>query len=626
MSTPVVPLAIDRRSLITGGCAGASLLLLPRPARAAAHPRPIGLHPSNPRYFLWRGKPRMLLGASEHFGAVLNRECELTTYLDTIARSGSNITRTFSGTFVEPHDGGDFLQVAGDKLILPWVRSKQPGYKKGGNKFDLTKFDPAYFARLRTFVAEAGKRGVVVMYVLFAQHYDDHKWTASPFNPTNNVNGFTVDRLGAHTLDRHGGLLPIQEALMKRVVAELRPFDNVIYEMTHSRAHNIATPEWERHVIDFLAKTLKRAGDRKLIAQNFGHRRPPGEVTDPRVGVLSHTLADEALLDLYPEEKRPVGMAETGFALSTDREARARAWDFVLGGAGLFIHVDHSFAPHDQRGERLITKPNPQFGGGPVQRQHLHALIRIVDGLDFIKMKPAPELVRGLPPALRARALEETGRSYLIYVRQAPTPKEISVRWTGKLVPKRSGEHTLFTTADDGTRVWLDGKPVVDNWTENRGTARDAAKVTLDARRTHDLKIEYFYSGGPATMRLEWEGPQLPRELVPPSQLRTPTGAPGLRAQYFAGRDLAREHLVRTDASVDYTLKAATIFAPPKWTPGPVAFEADLPAGEYRVDWLDPASGGRYGSPETVKHAGGTLKLAHPHLVEDVAARLTRIS
>lgn len=40
-------------------------------------------------------------------------------------------------------------------LILPWARSHQPGYVQGGNKFDLDKWDPEYFARLRDFIAHS---------------------------------------------------------------------------------------------------------------------------------------------------------------------------------------------------------------------------------------------------------------------------------------------------------------------------------------------------------------------------------------------------------------------------------------------------------------------------------------
>ena len=38
----------------------------------AAGPKPISLHPDNPHYFLFRGKPTVLITSGEHYGAVLN--------------------------------------------------------------------------------------------------------------------------------------------------------------------------------------------------------------------------------------------------------------------------------------------------------------------------------------------------------------------------------------------------------------------------------------------------------------------------------------------------------------------------------------------------------------------------
>ena len=41
---------------------------------------------------------------------------------------------------------------------------------------------------------------------------------------------------------------------------------------------------------------------------------------------------------------------------------------------------------------------------------------------------------------------------------------DFSVRWTGKLVPTKTGSHVLAVASDDGSRLYLDGKMVIDNW------------------------------------------------------------------------------------------------------------------------------------------------------------------
>src|SRR5439155_1460001 len=70
------------------------LLLAALPAADA--PAPLALHPDNPHYFLWRGKPAARVTSGEHYGAVLNLDFDYKTYLKTLQADGLNLTRTFS--------------------------------------------------------------------------------------------------------------------------------------------------------------------------------------------------------------------------------------------------------------------------------------------------------------------------------------------------------------------------------------------------------------------------------------------------------------------------------------------------------------------------------------------------
>src|SRR6266571_2028030 len=69
---------------------------------ASAAKAPLSLHPDNPHYFLFRGKPTVLITSGEHYGAVLNLDFDYIKYLETLGRDGLNLTRTFSGAYVEP--------------------------------------------------------------------------------------------------------------------------------------------------------------------------------------------------------------------------------------------------------------------------------------------------------------------------------------------------------------------------------------------------------------------------------------------------------------------------------------------------------------------------------------------
>jgi hypothetical protein len=144
------------------------------------------------------------------------------------------------------------------RFLAPWARSDKPGYPLGGNKFDLSRFDDAYFRRLNAFVGEAGRCGVVVEVNLFCPFYEESQWKLSPFHAANNVNDLgTVARTDVHTLDRHGGLLAVQEALVRKVVAELKDVDNVYYEICNEPYFGGVTMAWQHRIADTIVAAEK---------------------------------------------------------------------------------------------------------------------------------------------------------------------------------------------------------------------------------------------------------------------------------------------------------------------------------------------------------------------------------
>src|ERR1019366_9775985 len=74
-------------------------LLIAAAALAAAEP--IRLHPGNPHYFVFRGKPTVLVTSGEHYGAVLDAEFDFAVYLKELAARHLNGTRVFSGAYRE---------------------------------------------------------------------------------------------------------------------------------------------------------------------------------------------------------------------------------------------------------------------------------------------------------------------------------------------------------------------------------------------------------------------------------------------------------------------------------------------------------------------------------------------
>lgn len=133
----------------------------------------------------------------------------------------------------------------------------------GGLKFDLTKLNPQYFARLRQRVIDAGTRGIYVSVMLFNGWSVETKpgnaranpWLAHPFNAANNINGINGDpnndASGRETQTlTMPAITALQEAYVKAVVDAVNDQDNVIYEI--SNESDPSGDAWQYHMIDFL--------------------------------------------------------------------------------------------------------------------------------------------------------------------------------------------------------------------------------------------------------------------------------------------------------------------------------------------------------------------------------------
>ncbi|EFL20960.1 putative hydrolase [Streptomyces himastatinicus ATCC 53653] len=99
---------------------------------------------------------------------------------------------------------------------------------------------------------------------------------------------------------------------------------------------------------------------------------------------------------------------------------------------------------------------------------------------------------------------------------------DVSVRWTGRIVPERSGTHTFSITGDNGFRLWIDGRPVIDHWVDDWDKEQVSGPVELTAGRAYDIKVEYFEHYGGSNFHLAWTPPGKTKEPVPASAFRLP--------------------------------------------------------------------------------------------------------
>jgi beta-glucosidase len=104
-------------------------------------------------------------------------------------------------------------------------------------------------------------------------------------------------------------------------------------------------------------------------------------------------------------------------------------------------------------------------------------------------------------------ALVRTDNEINLVMSDSPAPgisrRIFSVRWTGNLSVPVSGPYVLAFTGDDGYRVFLDDKQLIDKWEHGAPTTR-TSQVQLQAGKTYALRAEFFQDGGDYQARLAW--------------------------------------------------------------------------------------------------------------------------
>jgi hypothetical protein len=81
-----------------------------------------------------------------------------------------------------------------------------------------------------------------------------------------------------------------------------------------------------------------------------------------------------------------------------------------------------------------------------------------------------------------------------------------AARFAGSVEATASGTYTFRTYSDDGVRLWVDDRLIVNNWTDHAPTFNTGA-ITLEAGRKYHIVLEYYENGGGAQLKLEWDTP-----------------------------------------------------------------------------------------------------------------------
>ena len=215
---------------------------------------PLTVSADNPRYFTatagdTAGQKAVYLTGSHiwnnlHDGMGPGQGCAETperfdydAYLDFLAEHGHNFIRLWRWEqFKSQAAGGDFHLCM---TTQPWLRTGPGAARDGRPRFDLDRFDEAFFERLRDRVVAAGRRGIYVGVMFFdgwALHLSpapDHV-EGHPFHAANNVNGVGIGSiLDYQVLPLDPRVQALQEAYIRKVVDTLHDLPNLLWEVAN---------------------------------------------------------------------------------------------------------------------------------------------------------------------------------------------------------------------------------------------------------------------------------------------------------------------------------------------------------------------------------------------------------
>lgn len=380
---------------------------------------PLRVHPTNPRYFTDDGKRAVFLTGAHTWNNLVDmgrkdppEAFDFDAYLTFLERHGHNFIRLWAwdsvtwDTRANSRLGKDFVHFVAP---LPWARTGPGEALDGKPKFDLTKFNHAYFERLRARVSAAGQRGIYVSVMLFEgwglMHANRGRaapegwaWRAHPFHPNNNVNGINagVDGIAGevHRLV-NPAVNAIQAAYIRKVVDTVNDLDNVLYEVINEGGQK----DWDWWVV----KTVHDYERTKPKQHPVGITGHGAERLDSMVASPAEWISP-GRVDGYGDDP-PAWDGKKVSLLDTDHiwgVGGSAAWvwkSFLRGHNPLFMD------PYD--GSVLGTPSDPRWE--PIRRAMGYTL-RYAQKMNLSAMTPRNDL------ASTTYCLANPGKEYLIYL------------------------------------------------------------------------------------------------------------------------------------------------------------------------------------------------------------------
>ena len=411
----------------------------------------IGIHPENPKYFLFRGKPLVLITASEHYGSVMNRPFDFEKYLDDAAEHKMTLTRTFL-LFRElqgPRNPSSPCKPESPDYIAPFPRTGPGKALDGEPIYDLDQWNPEYFQRLHRFLEAASRRGIIVELTLFSNTYADNIWELNPFRAENNKQKLEKITWQDYLSLKNPELLRRQKDYARKIIQETSQFDNVYYEIANEPGGDVPDhlshadiDAWQTEIAKVVREELTRLDRPHLISgqQAFSYsprfRFPLDETfSKPLFDIVNvHPLPDVVFAgktyqlgnfmskelelsnmaqfsrDVYPERKPVVQDEDNTASIYRDTVGwtihRKRAWTSLLNGSH-YDYIDFSITVGNERG---TASSRQQI------RKWMQHLSEFMSSFDYVHSSLNTAWVQDLPAHVIASGLSVKDRDYVIYL------------------------------------------------------------------------------------------------------------------------------------------------------------------------------------------------------------------
>ncbi len=238
------------------------------PVRQRKTTGPLSVSADNSRYFMDRNGDVVYLTGSHFWLNLQNgglsyppRRFDYGTWLNFLVANNHNFFRLWTweeAKWTTEHPSSFYFYPNA-------YQRTGPGKALDGKlKFDVTKYNQAYFSKMRKRVIAARDRGIYVSVMLFdgwsisypkGNNGQQNPWQGHPFNASNNINGIDGDPNHNSSGDEIQTLaIPavtaLQDAYVKKVIDSVHDLDNVLFEI--SNESNVGAEAWQYHMIDLI--------------------------------------------------------------------------------------------------------------------------------------------------------------------------------------------------------------------------------------------------------------------------------------------------------------------------------------------------------------------------------------